>query len=70
MCCMQFMGLDKELDMTERLNNNNPCLQKLLALGFGYFQEAEQTRKGRILPVVCMCTHSTPDMSVHGVSGV
>ena len=67
---LQFMGLDKELDMTERLNNNNPCLQKLLALGFGYFQEAEQTRKGRILPVVCVCTHPTPDMSVHGVSGV
>ena len=68
---LQFMGLDKELDMTERLiNDNNPCLQKLLALEFGHFQEAEQTRKGRILPVVCMCTHPTPDMSVHGVSVV
>ena len=68
--CAAVHGVGQELDMTERLNNNNPCLQKLLALGFGYFQEAEQTRKGRILPVVCVCTHPTPDMSVHGVSGV
>ena len=68
---LPFMGLDKELDTTERLiNDNNPCLQKLLALEFGHSQEAEQTRKGRILPVVCMCVHPTPDMSAHGVSAV
>lgn len=70
MCCRSWVGQRVGHDWSYLINDNNPCLQKLLALEFGHPRRlSNQGRKDSACGVNVVCTQLLTGLHT-GVSAV